>query len=312
MSPRLPASIAGRLSLPLIAAPMLRVSGPALVTACCNEGVIGGFPTKNTRSPEELGVWLDEIEAGLVPGAAPYAVNLIMRDPRLAEDLAVLLRRKVELVITSVGSPKPVIAPLHAAGCTVFCDVATLAHARKAVEAGADGLVLLVAGAGGHTGWMNPFAFVRAVRGFYDGPLVLAGGVIDGCALAAAEMLGCDLAYMGTRFIAAEESLAPPAYRDMLIAAEMDDIVLTKQFAGIVGSYLRPSIVAAGLDPDRLDESVSEAAAAQAHSGAHPSGPRRWTDILSAGHSVSGVKRVASAAEIIEDTAREYRAAKTA
>lgn len=307
MSPRLPASIARRLTLPLIVAPMLRVSGPALVTAACNAGAIGAFPTKNTH---DLNGWLDQIEGGLNADAAPYAPNLVMRDAALMDDLAVLTKRRLELVITSVGSPKPVIGPLHDAGALVFSDVATLDHARKAADAGADGLVLLVAGAGGHTGWMNPFAFVRTVRGFFDGPIVLAGGVIDGQALHAAEALGCDLAYMGTRFIAAEESLADDDYRRMLIASEMDDVILSRQFAGIVGSYLKPSIIAAGLDPDNLDESVDRARADAAHSGPNPTGPRRWTDIKSAGHSVSGVKSVAPAAQIIAQTAAEYAASR--
>jgi nitronate monooxygenase len=285
---------------------MLRVSGPALVTAACNEGAIGAFPTKNARTAEELDAWLTEIRAGLKVGAAPFCPNLVMRDARRDQDVEVLARHGVEMVITSVGSPAAVMGPLHEMGALVLADVATLDHARKALAAGVDGLVLLTAGAGGHTGWMNPFAFVRAVRGFYDGPIVLAGGMMDGTAMAAARTLGCDLVYMGTRFIAAEESLADETYRAELIASEMDDIVLTKQFAGIVGNYLKPSIVAAGIDPARLDESVSEEAARRAFSGADPLGPRRWTDIRSAGHTVSGVKASATVAEIIAQTRAEY------
>jgi len=230
---RLPISIADRLRLPVIAAPMLRVSGPELVIAACRAGVIGAFPTANARTSEDLDWWLTEIteashRADADRPVAPYAANLIIRQPRLFDDVACLVRHRVELVITSVGSPAPVVGPLHEIGAVVLADVATLEHARKAVAAGADGLVLLSAGAGGQTGWLNPFAFVRAVREFFDGPLVLAGGISDGQGLLAAQVLGCDLAYLGTSFIATRESLAGAAYRDMLVEATIDDVVLTK------------------------------------------------------------------------------------
>src|SRR3954471_25074603 len=214
----------GRLSLPLIAAPMFLVSGVELVVAACRNGVIGAFPTVNCRSPEQLDEWLGEIESRLRrhsdesgKPSAPICANLIVHrsNARLEQDLAVLLRHNPEMVITSVGSPAPVLKPLHDAGAVVFADVASIRHAERAVAAGADGLVLLTAGAGGQTGWLNPFAFVRAVRAFYDGPLVLAGGIADGYALRAAEALGCDLAYMGTKFIATNESLADPRYKEM-------------------------------------------------------------------------------------------------
>src|SRR5215472_7462735 len=256
---RLPSSIASRLTLPLIAAPMLRVSGPDLVVAACNAGVIGAFPTKNARTADDLDLWLSNIRGRLHPDAAPFCPNLIMRDTRLAEDLAIVARHGVEVVITSVGSPAPAVAALHDAGALVLADVATLRHAERAIAAGADGLILLTAGAGGQTGWLNPFAFVRAVRAMFDGVVVLAGGVSDGRALAAARLLGCDLAYMGTRFIATRESLAPEAYRSMLVEASMDDVLLTSSFTGLPANMLAPSIEAAGLDPRRLDESMTEA-----------------------------------------------------
>jgi nitronate monooxygenase len=170
-----------------------------------------------------------------------------------------LLRHGIEMVITSVGSPEPIMSRLKEAGIFVFADVATVEHARKSIDVGVDGLILLTAGAGGQTGWLNPFAYARAVREIFDGPIVLAGGISDGVALRAAEVLGCDLAYMGTKFIVARESMAADEYREMLVRSSMDDIVLTKAFNGLWGSYLRPSIVAAGLDPDRLDESISAA-----------------------------------------------------
>ncbi|MFK4723961.1 NAD(P)H-dependent flavin oxidoreductase YrpB (nitropropane dioxygenase family) [Bradyrhizobium niftali] len=194
------------------------------------------------------------------------------------------------------------------AGVFVFAEVATVEHARKALDVGVDGLVLLTAGAGGPTGWLNPFAYTRAIREIFDGPVVLAGGVSDGVALRAAETLGCDLAYMGTRFIAARESLATAEYREMLVSSSIDDIVLTKAFNGLWGSYLRPSIVAAGLDPDRLDDSISADEAKQRY-GSRSKGPRRWTGILSAGHSVSGVRAVQTVAEIVDQTKQEYEEA---
>lgn len=305
---RLPAAIARRLRAPLIAAPMLRVSGPDLVAAACNAGVIGAFPTKNARTSEDLDRWLGEIGGRLGPDAAPVCPNLIMRDDRLADDLQTVLRHGAEMVITSVGSPAPVIGPLHAAGVLVLADVATLRHAERAIAAGADGLVLLTAGAGGQTGWLNPFAFVRAVREIFDGVIVLAGGVSDGHALAAAVRLGCDLGYMGTRFIAARESLAPDAYRDMLVRSSLDDIVLTRAFTGLPTSMLGPSIAAAGFDAEALDEQVSEARARERF-GAGAAGPRRWSEVWSAGHSVSGVRAVETVGEIVGRTLAEFRAA---
>ena len=321
----LPHSIASRLALPLIAAPMLKVSGPDLVIEACRNGAIGAFPTANARSEEELDHWLgrimDALRSAAAAGraAAPCCPNLIIhRSPQaLAGDIACLTRHRVEMVITSVGSPQPVIAPLHAAGCLVFADVATVHHARKAIDAGADGLVLLTAGAGGQTGWLNGLAFVRAVRRFYDGPLVLAGGVSDGAALWAARTLGCDLAYMGTRFIATNESLAAPGYKQMLVASEADDVQLTRAFTGLPTNMLRPSIVAAGLDPQALDEQIDPERARALFGEAQKTfmdtqqrvGPTRWSDVWSAGHSVSGVDAIVPVAQLVQTTAREYREA---
>src|SRR3954465_11048901 len=216
----------GRLSLPLIAAPMFLVSGVELMVAACRNGVIGSFPSANCRSAEQLDEWLTNIEARLLRHedqtgrkAAPLCPNLIVHrsNARLEQDLAVLLHHRPEIVITSVGSPAPMLKPLHDAGALVLADVASIRHAERAAEAGADGLVLLTAGAGGQTGWLNPFAFVRAVRAFYDGIIVVAGGISDGCALYAAEVLGCDLGYMGTKFIATRESMADDRYKRMLV-----------------------------------------------------------------------------------------------
>jgi nitronate monooxygenase len=312
----LPIHLKTRLRLPLIAAPMFLVSGPALVRAACRSGVIGSFPTANCRTTEELDAWLRDITDDLSRAAddtgrapAPLCPNLIVHrsNPRLANDLAVVLRHNAEMVITSVGSPEPVLKPLKEAGCLVLADVASMRHAERAVAAGVDGLVLLTAGAGGQTGWVNPFAFVRAVRTFWDGIIVMAGGMADGQAIAAAEVLGCDLAYMGTKFIATRESLAKDAYKQMLVKSRLDDVLLTRAFTGLEANMLRASIAAAGLDPDNLpvrgaidialDINVAESERPNA---------KRWKDIWSAGHSVSGVSDIPTVAALIERTVAEY------
>ncbi|MDI1286640.1 MAG: nitronate monooxygenase [Reyranella sp.] len=317
----LPAALKARLRLPLIAAPMFLVSGPALVKAACRAGVIGSFPTANCRTVTELDHWLAEMADDLNRSAdetgraaAPLCPNLIVHrsNPRVPDDLAAVLRAKVELVITSVGSPEPVMKPLKDAGCLVFADVASVRHAEKAVAAGVDGLVLLTAGAGGQTGWVNPFAFVRAVRAFWDGIVVMAGGMADGHAIAAAETLGCDLAYMGTKFIATRESLAKDSYKQMLVKSRLDDVLLTRAFTGLETNMRRPSIAAAGLDPDNLpargaiDIAKDINAAERDKRDAEGPDAKRWKDIWSAGHSVSGVADVPSVAELVERTAAEY------
>jgi len=301
-----------RLRLPLVAAPMFLVSGVELVAAACLNGVIGAFPTVNCRSSDELDHWLSEIKSRLRDqNAAPVCPNLIVHrsNARLAEDLKVLLRHQCELVITSVGSPAPVLKPLHEAGAVVLADVASIRHAERAIEAGADGLVLLTAGAGGQTGWLNPFAFVRAVRTFFAGPIVLAGGISDGQALRAAEVLGCDLAYMGTKFIATRESMADARYKAMLVQSSADDVLLTTAFTGLQTNMLKPSIVAAGLDPDNLPARGAIDIASDIDIAAREARPKRWRDIWSAGHSTSGVTDVPAVAELVARTMAEYRGA---
>ena len=316
----LPASLKDRLRLPLIAAPMFLVSGPALVKAACRSGIVGSFPTANCRTVEELDRWLADMTDDLKRAAdetgkppPPLCPNLIVHrsNPRVPDDLAAVLRARVELVITSVGSPEPVLKPLKDAGCLVLADVASVRHAEKAVAAGVDGLVLLTAGAGGQTGWVNPFAFVRAVRAFWDGIVVMAGGMSDGRAIAAAETLGCDLAYMGTKFIATRESLAKDAYKDLLVKSRLDDVLLTRAFTGLETNMLRPSISAAGLDPDNLPVrgAIDIGKDINATERDKPNA-KRWKDIWSAGHSVSGVADVPSVAELVERTAAEYDAAR--
>jgi nitronate monooxygenase len=290
--------------LPLISAPMFLVSGPDLVIAACKADVIGSFPTANCRTLQDLDAWLGRITRE-TENAAPFAVNLIVHrsNSRLHEDADLVVKHRVPLVIASVGSPVPIIDKIHAYGGKVFADIASVRHAEKAIAAGADGLILLCAGAGGQTGWANPFAFARAVREIYAGPLVMAGGIGDGVALKAAITLGCDLGYMGTRFIATRESMANDAYREMLVASSMDDILLTSAFTGLPTSKLRPSIVAAGLDPDELPPrgmiNVSEDLSADKR-------PKRWKDIWSAGHSVSVVKDVPTVAELVERLEAEF------
>lgn len=307
-----------RISPPLIAAPMFLVSGVELMVAACRNGVIGSFPTVNCRSADQLDAWLIEIETRLRQHedqtrrrTAPLCPNLIVHrsNARLERDLAVLLRHKPEIVITSVGSPAPVLKPLHDAGVLVLADVASIRHAERAAEAGADGLVLLTAGAGGQTGWLNPFAFVRAVRAFYDGIVVLAGGISDGRALHAAEVLGCDLGYMGTKFIATRESMADERHKHMLVDSSADDILLTTAFTGLQTSMLKPSIVAAGLDPDDLPVRGAIEIGKDIDIGAREHRPKRWRDIWSGGHSTSGVTDVMAVDDLVARTVAEYREA---
>lgn len=318
VSRRIPEKIARRLKLPLIGAPMLSVSGPDLVIAACKAGVVGSFPLANARSIDGVNRWLTQIEAALAEAAekseqppAPFCPNLIIKRAEIRGELDALVKHRVEMVITSVGSPAQAIPPLHDVGCVVFADVATLHHAERAIAAGVDGLILLTAGAGGQTGWLNPIAFTRAVREMFQGPIVLAGGISDGLALWAAEVMGCDLAYMGTKFIATHESMAAPAYKRMLADSDMDDVMLTQAFTGLDTNMLKPSMIAAGIDPASLPPRVSiEEAAKKFSAKAVSDGPRRYKDVWSAGHSVSGVTRVQGVAELVEQTAREYEEAR--
>lgn len=313
---RFPAGLKERLRLNLIAAPMFLVSGIDLVVAACTAGVVGAFPTANCRTVEELDAWLTRMRAGADAAeqargrpAAPICPNLIVHrsNPRVMDDLAVLVRHRCELVIASVGSPEHVIGPLHDAGCLVYADIASVRHAEKAIAAGSDGLVLLTAGAGGQTGWANPFAFARAVRAIWDGPMVMAGGIADGQALYAAEALGCDFVYMGTKFIATQESMAPDGYKRMLVESRLDDVVLSRAFTGLETNTLRGSILAAGLDPAALPARGMLDMSKDINS----TQPKRWKDIWSAGHSVSGVTDIPTVAALVERTRAEYAELKT-
>jgi nitronate monooxygenase len=305
-----------RLRVPVIAAPMTDVSGPELVAAACAAGVIGAFPAHNAADSDELARWLRRITGRVDelsrPGrpAAPVGVNLVVHrsNARLAGDLRAVIRGGAEVVVTSVGSPREITGPLHEAGLTVLADVASLRHIRRAQEAGVDGVVLLTAGAGGQTGWANPLAFMRAVRERYDGIVVLAGGVSDGAGILAAQVLGADLVYLGTRFIATEESLASPEYRAAVVAATMDDITTTTQLTGLAANVLTAWLDAAGADPNG-------AQAQAAGTGSAPGGfamdrllARR--DVWAAGHSAAGTRDVLSVAGLVGRLESELRRAR--
>lgn len=308
------------LRVPVVAAPMLIVSGPELVIAACRAGILGTFPTANPRGDGELERWLREIESALAESAAagqqvaPYIPNLIVHksNVRLESDLSSIVAHAPAAVITSVGSPAAVVPQLHEAGIQVWSDVASVRHAQRAVEAGVDGLILLTAGAGGQTGYANPFAFVRAVRAIFGGVVVVSGGQSDGWALWAAQALGCDLGYMGTRFIATTEANAAPRYKDMIVDSELDDIHLTTAFSGLQTNMLRKSMLAQGLDPEDFGLGKRAFSMAETLSGKDAPGPRRYRDIWSAGHSASGVRDVLSVADVVDRLAAEYAQARAA
>ena len=294
-----------RLKLPLIAAPMFLISGPDLVIAACKAGVTGCFPTPNARDTNILDQWLARISAEVTEADAPWAVNLVVHrtNDRLEADLALCERYRAPIVITALGSPQAVIDRVHGWGGIVLADVNSVKFARRAAALGVDGLVLVGAGAGGHTGQMAGFAFVPAVREFFGGILVLAGGITTGGGIAAAQALGADMAAMGTRFIATRESLASDAYREMLVASSIDDLVLSRGITGVPANWLRPSVEAVGLDLARLEADVTV-------DFTDPKGDaRRWTTVWSAGHGVGAIRQVESAAGLVADLAAQYAAA---
>jgi nitronate monooxygenase len=307
MSRAAPFTLMGKpLTLPVIAAPLFLVSSPELVVACCNSGVVGSFPSLNVRTNAEFDDWVARVEAGLSADAAPYGVNLVAHssNTRLAQDIEVVEKHRVPVVITSVGNPREIAERVHAYGGMIFHDVTTLEYARKAIDAGVDGVILVCAGSGGHSGHLNPFAFLPQVRRFWDGLVVLAGCITDGRAIRAAETLGADMVYMGTRFVAAAESQASAAYKQMLVESGPRDLVLTKAFSGIPASMLRPSIAANGLDPDRLvDKQKIDFVGDFTHEA------KAWRDIWSAGQGVGGITDAPPAAEIIRRLRQEYEAA---
>lgn len=297
-------AIKARLRIPVIQAPMFLASGPEMVIAACRAGIIGSFPTQNVRSDEDLARWFAAIDAatGAKGGCAPYAVNMVVHGsyPRRDNDLAAVLQWQPRIVITALGSPRGVVEAIHTYGGIVLADVISVALARKALDAGVDGLVLVGAGAGGHTGPVAGFALVDEIRRFFDGPLVLGGGIGSGRAIRAAQILGADLAYLGTRFLATDESMVSRAQKDMVVAAGSGDIVCSDSFTGVKANWLRQSIVDFGLDPDKLPPGEVDFSR---------QGLSRWKDLWSAGQGVGSVDRVCPLAEVVAQLAHEYREA---
>lgn len=305
----LPAQLEQRLRLPLVVAPMFLVSNPQLVLACCQAGVMGSFPALNQRESAGFKAWLEEIEAGLTQDSAPYAVNLIVHgtNPRLQADLAICVEHKVPVVITSLGAVKEVVDAVHSYGGLVFHDVTTRRHAEKAAEAGVDGLIAVAAGAGGHAGTWSPFALIAEIRQFFDKTLLLSGCLNHGHEILATQLLGADLAYMGTRFIATRESGADSDYKQMLIDARAADIVHTPAVSGVPASFMRQSLEKAGYDLARLQDK-----------GAINYGEKlkpindeakAWKTVWSAGQGVGDIHDLPSTAELIARLDSEYRAA---
>ena len=304
------------LRLPVICAPMFIVSSPALVAAQCKSGVVGSFPALNARGEGALDQWLTDLQADLAAdqaaggNPAPFAVNQIVHasNSRLAEDIQVCLQHEVPIFITSLQAPpRELVDGAHAYGGIVLHDVINVRHAKKALEAGVDGLILVAAGAGGHAGRLSPFALVGEIRQFYDGLIVLSGSIAQGDAILAAQAMGADLAYIGTRFIATLEANASQAYKQGIIESTANDVIYTNLFTGVHGNYLRASIVAAGLDPDNLPE--ADKSKMNFGSGGN-SAAKAWKDIWGVGQGVGLIDGAPSTAALVDDLEAEYKAAR--
>ena len=304
----LPTPLNAELALPVIGAPMFIASGPELVIEQCRSGVIGSFPALNARPTSQLAEWLDEIEHTLAasPGAAPFAVNLIVHrsNDRLEADLDVIVKHRVPIIITSLGARPEVNDAVHSYGGIVLHDVTTNTFARKAVERGADGLIAVAAGAGGHAGVQSPFALVSEIRAWFDGPLALSGAINSGRSVLAAQALGADFAYMGTSFLATAEAHVSAAQKEMMLRSGAEDIVYSNSFTGVPGNYLRGSIERAGLDPDNLVQSDPSALSFGSDRAA-----KAWKDIWGSGQGVGGVSTILSTRDLVEQLTREYAAA---
>lgn len=313
----IPDLLRDRLRLPVIGAPMFIVSTPRLVLAQCKAGIVGAFPALNARPASQLDEWLAQITEELAafqranPQAkvAPYAVNQIVHSSnnRLEEDVALCVKHKVPIIITSLRPPSEVVAAVHGYGGIVFHDVINLRHAEKAAAQGVDGIIAVCAGAGGHAGVLSPFALVKQIREVYPGTIILSGAMSSGADVLAARSLGADLAYLGTRFIATEEGNAPPEYKQMLIDSGAEDIVYTSLFSGVNGNYLRGSIAHAGLDPDHLPE--ADKTKMNFGTGGNTAA-KAWRDIWSAGQSVSGIHDIEAVDALVARMEREYAAAR--
>jgi nitronate monooxygenase len=302
-----------QMAIPLIAAPMFLVSNPALAIACCSEGIMGSFPAHGTRSREEFQSWLDEMrdgierleEAGRKP--APWAVNLVVHpsNPRYPGDLDLVEKYRVPVVLTSKGAPGDAINRIHGWGAVALHDIANRRHAEKALEAGVDGVIAVAGGAGGHTGTINPFALMNEIRQLGDHfAIVLAGGITTGRDVLAAQAMGADFAYIGSRWLATRESNVTDAYRSAIVESSAADVVYTNLFTGVHGNYLKKSIVAAGLDPDNLP--VSDKSKMSFGSGS----AKAWRDIWGAGQGVGLMDDVPTVAEMVERLAQQYQAAR--
>ena len=310
---RLPASLRG-LRLPVIGAPLFIISHPGLLIEQCKAGVVGSMPALNARPAAQLDDWLAQIRETLAAHdrahpdqpAAPFAINQIVHksNDRLEQDMAVIVKHRVPIVISSLGARPEVNAAVHSYGGIVLHDVINNTFARKAIEKGADGLIAVAAGAGGHAGTKSPFALVQEIRSWFDGPLVLSGAIANGAAVLAAQAMGADLAYIGSAFIATEEARASEAYKQAIVAGTSDDIVYSSLFTGVAGNYLKASIIAAGLDPDHLPKGE----AAQMNLGG---AAKAWKDIWGAGQGIGAVQGVVPTRVLVERLRLEYAAART-
>jgi nitronate monooxygenase len=309
----IPKALASKLRIPLIGAPMFIVSGPELVIAQCQAGIVGSFPALNARPQEQLGEWLRQIKEELAAYAethpdefvAPYAVNQIVHgsNSRLREDVETCIEHEVPIIITSLRPPEDVVAAVHSYGGLVFHDVISLRHARKAISQGVDGIIAVCAGAGGHAGPLSPFALVKEIRREFDGVLILSGCITSGSDVLAAKAMGADLAYSGTRFIASVEANAVPEYKEMVVHSSASDIVYSSLFTGIHGSYLKGSIANAGMDPENLPEGSK---AQMDFAKASKTGAKAWKNIWGAGQGVGDIDEILPAREIVLKFEREY------
>lgn len=309
----LPPVLKNSLEIPVIGSPMFIVSTPDLVIAQCKSGIVGSFPALNARPTHVLEEWIIRIKTELAnyqaenpdKKVAPFAVNQICHssNDRLARDMEICVKHEVPIIITSLRPPAEVVEGAHSYGGVVFHDVISVRHARKAAEQGVDGLILVCAGAGGHAGTLSPFALVREVKEWFDGTIILSGAISDGWGIASALALGADLAYIGTRFIATKEANAQPGYKDMLIRATASDIVYTDLFSGVLGNYLGPSIVEAGLDPQNLPAASKDTM--NFGSGGNMK-QKAWRDIWSSGQGIGSITDAPPVAELVARLKRDY------
>lgn len=313
----LPLILSERLRLPIVAAPLFIISTPDLVIAQCKAGIVGSFPALNARPAEELDRWLERITTELAEYdaanpdnlSAPFAVNQIVHgsNDRLQHDVEMCVKWKVPIVITSLGAKEFVNEAVHSYGGIVLHDIINNRFAKKAIDKGADGLIAVAAGAGGHAGALSPFALIQEIREWFDGPLLLSGSIANGDAVLAAIAMGADLAYIGSSFIATQEANAEQPYKQSLVDSSSDDIVLSNLFTGVHGNYLKPSIVAAGLDPDNLPESdVSKMSFGSGGS----SSAKAWKDIWGCGQGIAAIKEVLTTQELVDSIESQYTSAK--